>query len=37
MRLCVCVCRVLLVIEMGADTEVKYEGPVLWKTCDGNI
>lgn len=30
--LCVCACRVLLVIEMGADIEVKYQGPVLWKT-----
>ena len=37
---CVCVsaCRVLLVIEIGADTEVKYQGPV-WsgKPCGGNI
>lgn len=26
------VCRALLVIEMEADTEVKYQGPVFWKT-----
>lgn len=35
---CVCecvyvhVCSALLVIEIGADIKVKYQGPVLWKT-----
>lgn len=31
------VCRVILVIEMRADVEVKYQGPELWKVIGGNI
>ena len=30
-------CRVLLEVEMGADNEVKYQDPELWKLGYGNV